>query len=326
MSAAVRLLVAIGAAAMLAGCVPARGGWDHVALAERHPALDGERHRLRDLAPHLSPGDGELVLLLCRWPADAAIPVRLPDDASGDERAMLGRALDAWAATGLGVRFVEAPTGAVGIDVRFVEQGDPGPIPVGAGDTIADCRIGARQGPGRVAASLVFASIHLRRDETDWLGGSRPLDAEERRGAALHELGHALGFASHVAAGDSLMRASPETARHAAAKLTAGEWPGDRNLRALYAVPSGTIVGRLPLSVAAAETLARFVAAAASAQLDGPFSRVGTSGARLFYRDARGRPFALRVRPWPPVGGVLHAFEPNARAVGLLDGAGTAAE
>lgn len=307
-----------------AGCVPARGGWDAARLERSHPALGESRHRLRDLAPHFVPGEGALVLFLCRWPTDRPVPVVLPSDADPNEQAMLRRALAAWAEAGLGVGFREVAETEEGIVIRFVRTGDEGPLPAGAGDTLADCRVRGSTAPGApLDAHLQFASVHLRRDQPDWLGRPRPLDPDERLGAALHELGHALGFSSHVAAGDSILRSSPEIARRMGAAARRGEWTGDANVAALYAVPSGVVVGRLPLAAERASVFARLGAAARAAGMAGPYTRVGNRSARLFYRADGQAPVAIRALPWPSPDGDTRrvALAPNAPARRLLEDA-----
>jgi hypothetical protein len=321
-------VLAVVCVAAAAGCVPARGGWDAGRLERSHPALGETRHRLRDLAPHFVPAEGELVLFLCRWATERPVPVVLPPDADPDERAMLRRALAAWAAAGLGLRFREVAATEEGIVIRFVRTGDEGPQPAGAGDTLADCRVRGRPAPGAPPAApldarLRLASVLLRRDQPDWLGRPLPLGPDERLGAALHELGHALGFSSHVASGDSVLRSSPEIARRQGAAVRRGEWTGDANVAALYAVPSGVVVGRRPLAAEQASVFARLGSAARAAGMAGPYTRVGDRSARLFYRADGQAPVAIRALPWPSPDGDLRrvALEPNAAARRLLEGA-----
>lgn len=304
------------------GCVPAQGRWDLSPLRDRTPALRDTAHRLDDLAPQLVHRDGELILFLCRWPTDAPIGVVFPPDATADETSLLERALAAWSGAGLGVTFERVERAAGAIEIRFVQAGDPEPLPDGAGDTLADCRIdGFGSDPDRIDARLREASIHLRRDPRDALGRPVALDPDEQLGAALHEIGHALGFSSHVAAGGSVLRTSPEIARQMGARVRRGEWTPDPNLRALYSVESGTRVGRRALTPESAGLLARFERAVLGAGMQGPFSRVGDHGARIFYRNERGVPFALRVQPWPVSGADAGSLEfvPNAPARWLLD-------
>ena len=300
------------------GCVPTRGGWDASEVAARYPVL-ADSARLGDLAPHFLPVDGELVLFLCRWDTAQVVPVVLPRDADPVERELLSRALAAWEGAGLGIRFEVVPESDRGIHIELVQQGDPGPLPAGAGDTLADCAVEVgEEAPGRVSAQLVYASVHLRRDQLDWVERAVPLTDDERLGAALHELGHALGYSSHAAAGGSVMGKSPEVARRAGAALEAGEWSADPNLFALYALPSGVVVGRIPMDEAALATVDRFERIVATSEMDGPYTRVGDRGARVFYRDAKGLPVALRVRPWPTRrDGRALVLEPNARALQL---------
>ncbi len=321
-SARCRIVFVVALAIAGSGCVPAQGGWDATPLLEQTPGLRETAHRLDDLAPQLVHRNGELILFLCRWSIHEPIRLVLPSDATADETAMLQLALDAVSGAGLGVRFERSDDPSGAIEIRFVQQGDAEPLPAGAGDTLADCRIdGFGSEPGRIDATLRAASIHLRRDQRDALGRWVPLDPDERLGAAVHEIGHALGFSSHVAAGDSVLRASPEIARHMGAAIRRGEWQPDPNLRALYAVESGARVGRIALTPGDADVLARFERAVQKAGLQGPFSRVGDSGARIFYRDSRGVPVALRVRPWPVQGGDSGKLEwlPNPQAVELLE-------
>jgi hypothetical protein len=203
-----------------------------------------------------------------------------------------------------------------------VQAGDPGPLPKGAGDTLADCRIdGFGSEPGPIDAVLRTASVHLRRDLPDALGRPVAIQPDERLGAALHELGHALGFSSHVAAGDSVMRLEPEIARRMGAAVRRGEWKPDPNLRALYAVASGTRVGRIGLASGAEALLDRFEQLVQHEGMEGPYSRVGDSGARIFYRNRRGVPVALRVRPWPISARDAERleFSPNVPALWLLE-------
>lgn len=316
------LLFVVSLSIPFAGCVPATGGWEIGPLLERTPALGESSHRLRDLAPQLVHRQGELILFLCRWRTDAPIPVSLPEDASPDEIAMLDLALDAWAGAGLGVQFEKVGRVTEGIAIRFVQTGDPGPLPKGAGDTLADCRIdGFGVAPGPIDAALRTASIHLRRDQSDLVGRAVGIEADERLGAALHELGHALGFSSHVAAGDSVLRLEPEIARRMGAAVREGHWKPDPNLRALYAVASGTRVGRIGLGADHEALLDRFERLVQREEMAGPYSRVGDRGARIFYRNRRGVPVALRVLPWPISDGDSGRLEfvPNAPALWLLE-------
>ena len=142
---------------------------------------------------------------------------------------------------------------------------------------------------------------------------------DERYGTALHELGHALGFSSHVAHGGSVMTRSPAVVRRVGAELQAGDWSGDATLRALYSVPSGTVVGTRALPAEIAGLMKRFWTGVENLGLEGPFTRVGDQGSRIFYRGAAGETFAVSIRPWPPSEDVpLLQWVLNARAQRLM--------
>ena len=287
-------------AVIISGCVPAKGGWDASNL--RMAGEKGERggHRLGDLSPQPFPLSGHLVLFLCRWNTEHPISTSLPADASEAETRMLRKVLEAWSQAGLGVRFVEETTPGAGLHFKFVKPGDSGPLPKGAGDALADCRVDPdRDEPGRLSAELAYASVYLKREDVDWRGQVDVMSWEERYGAALHEVGHALGFSSHVAAGKSIMNVSPEVARRAGEELLAGRWPGDSTLKALYALPNGLVVGRRELQGSTIDRISDFMTAAEVEGLRGPYTRVGDHGARILYRDQRGAPVSLGLRPWP---------------------------
>ena len=244
--------VSVGAAAGLSllavACVAARGGWDPTALDARYPELASlGAHRLADSPPYFAPAVGGLALFLCRWPRTRAIPVALPSDALLADREVLAAALAAWQRAQLGISFA---TGALdesgrGIEIEFIELADGDEQPA-TGDTIVDCRIpdGELLQPMQepLAAELHYASIHLHRSRPDKLGRAIPLEPAELLGAAVHELGHALGYPGHVALGDSVMSAhgQADAARRWGRRLRAGARLEEPALRALYAVPRKT--------------------------------------------------------------------------------------
>jgi hypothetical protein len=294
-----RWVVAILTTGCLAGlaCAPARGGWDWRAFERAHPGL-GELagERLRDAHPYLRPvSDAEeaaLELFLCRWPSGASLRVSLPADAHPDERAMLDRALRAWQAAGLGLRF-ERSAPPADIEIRFVQEGDGSAWPRTA-VTAADCRADGR---GPMARSRIW----LDRANLDLLGRVQPLSAEELLGAALHELGHALGFQGHGAVGPSVVVREVERVRRAGARVLAGEPLDDLTLRALYAVPQGAVVGRVPLGAERAALFASLEREARARGFRGPFVRVGDRSARFFWRNDQGREAGVVIPRWPQV-------------------------
>jgi hypothetical protein len=286
-------------ASLLPACMPMRGGWDVHELEGRQPQLARYAgHRLGDVPPHfVADGDG-VALFLCRWETPARLAVSLPPDADSREGAVLKMALSAWQQAGLGLSFESVGPDSAQIELRFADPARDGWAPEGSGDTIADCLVDAEtHRADGVSARLVFASIYLRRTSRDALERERPLSDEELLAVALHEIGHALGHAGHAARGGSLMERAPERARRAARRVLAGEGLAEPSLAALYAIESGTEVGRLPLPPESACVLARMSERARRAGWRGPLARVGDREARLLWRaeaaaDARSVAFA----------------------------------
>ena len=249
-------------------------------LEARHPALRAlGSHKLADARPYALPLGGELTLFLCRWPTQAPIPVSIAGDADARQREALAAALRAWQAAGLGVRFAEGEAG--GIRVRWRDD-----IVTSQANTVADCAVqgppaaGEEEVPG---ARLVGASIHLARADL------------HPRETLLHELGHALGFQGHVPRGNTLM-----LSRHAAVVERAGR-VGDASplvdaaLLALYAIPSGAIVARVPVSLGQTLPADRLRALAVERGLAGPFARMGDREGLLWWAGWGLGRLALRI-------------------------------
>jgi hypothetical protein len=309
----------------ISGCVPVRGGWDLDALEERYPALRAlEPNRLGDLAPHFLPDREGLTLFLCRWPSDAPIRVSLPMRATDPEIQLFRGALSAWQAAGLGVGFVEATDGAADIELRLADEGGGGWVPEGTGDTATDCAVPADfdavPEPDRVPARLRFSSVYLRRSNVDALGRLHALSADELIGSIAHELGHALGFATHVGFGRSIMSNSPEIVRKLGAAINAGEGLSEPTLAALYALPTGVVVGHIGLPVGQDEPVRLAAELARREGLRGPFVRVGDRSARIFWRDAKGVPISFTLEGWARSRAAPDSwvFQPNAPARLLL--------
>ncbi len=296
------------------GCAAGPYGWDAGALEARYPALTGARgHRLVESPPYFAPGPDGVALFLCRWAGGTPIPVWLPAIATPAETVVLERALSAWEDAGLGVHFDvrswrEAPPLA-GIVFELLDAGAPDG-PVGTASTIADCAIPPEVSPdppeGPVApvdAELQYASIHLRRSFADLIGRLVPLTETELLGSAVHELGHALGFPGHVTHGDSVMSSHGQidSVRRWGRRIEAGESLEVPTLAALYAVPSGARVRWLPLERAQLARLAELSGRAAAVALRGPWVRVGSESARLFFRDDTGESYAAVVLDWRAV-------------------------
>ena len=314
--------------ALAAACAAPHGGWNYSDL----PAGLGDRaevrnSRLFDSAPHWVPSGQGLLLFLCRWPDPGPIPVSLPQDADSRELRILRVALAAWSNAGLGIRFKEVAPDAARLEILFAPSGDGSPG--GSGNALADCAIeigpnGVVVEKGQVQARIVWASIHLNRRQVDALGREMALDDDQLLGAALHELGHALGYSGHPVQGASIMQRTTDEVRKIGARVASGAPLVDLNLRALYSLPSGVVVGRIPLEPDSARLLARFNTNAREVGLDGPFSRVGDTRTRYFYRGDQGSAYALTARHWRPGGGKTAeiAFEANAAAQVLLRLAG----
>lgn len=288
---------ALALLAAAAGCAPAV--WDVGPLAAREPGLRGlGAHRLGDSTPYLLPSDDVATLFLCRWPTPATIPVSLPAEATPAQRGALEAALRAWEGAGLGVRFSRGAGSAVGIELRFVEGAAQG---AGAGrtaTTVADCAVSvaAPRSETTLAAQIVHASIELRTASVDPLGRRQPLDDAELAGSALHELGHALGFQGHVRVGESALRSQVDAVRRAGRRLLAGEPFADAAVAALYAVPSGAVVGRVRLPPGRTQPIDRLLALARAGALVGPIVRMGDLEGQLLFRETGGEALSVWLR------------------------------
>jgi hypothetical protein len=293
-----RLVAVVAIGLGLAGC----GGGGVPTLVERHPNLASiPGQRLADAHPYVLLHDGGARFFHCRWPDGATIPVSLPPEAGGAERRLLETALRAWENAGLGIHFERVPDATThGIAINFVG----GSVDTAAGqdtaNTVVDCRIAplSQQTGGTIAgAELVSARIRIARlTNADMLGGhQRPLSDSELVGAALHELGHALGFQGHARQGDTVMVREVERMPRAGKRLLQGEPFGDSSLRALYRLPSGALVGGGPVDRCRSDAVDRLAALAEANALDGPFVRVGESAARIFWRSSDGVEYGIVI-------------------------------
>jgi hypothetical protein len=86
-----------------------------------------------------------------------------------------------------------------------------------------------------------------------------------------------------------------EVHRRLGARVLAGETPDEPTLRALYALPSGSVLADRPVSRWRTDLVDRMAALAANERLEGPFARVGDTAARVFWRDGRGTEYGLQV-------------------------------
>lgn len=286
-------------AAWLAGCVA--GVVDPVGLEQRYPVLsDYPRHRLVDLHPYLFARNGEVWFFTCRWNTDAPIGVWISAAFSDDERRLVEAVLAAWARAGLGLRF--HPVSADEAQLRIEVQDEPVERArgAGAGVAVADCGLGTDAPDARHAevlpAELVEARVTLARQARDPLGRLQPISRPALVGGMMHELGHALGFQGHVIfRKNSVMQATPETLRTIGERFLDGDPLKDETLGALYALPSGTVLARVPVENWRLNTLDRMARLAEQSGLEGPYARVGDTAARVFWRRPQGEEYGLQV-------------------------------
>jgi len=243
--------------------------------------------------PYVWASEGRVELLSCRWTLDDPIGVTLAGSATPEEEHALDAALRAWEATLPGLRLPRAGAGSASIRVSFLDA----PVPradgtLGSGRTVADCRLDA----AGARAALVAASVEIsRRTPPDWRGRERTLSPEERTGALVHELGHALGVAGHAAAADDPLGAGPEAARRAGARALAGESLESPSLAALYARAPGERLASERVEEWRTAELDRLAKLANAHELDGPYLRAGDAVGRIFWRDERGREWGFLV-------------------------------
>lgn len=263
------------------------------------PEIPGSH--LSEITPYLLPAVGSVTLFVCHWDPKRAIPVALPPDASPAETHILSLALHAWEDAGLGVHFVPAEPGGGALVFAFAadEAADA--------RTIADCRIG-RAGDAAdrrvLAAELVQAEVHLPRStRPDLRGHTRALSESEQMGIALHELGHALGFQGH-AQRDSIMARDRDEVTRRGRRVLDGAPCDEPTLRALYALPSGTILSRSAVSPFRTESFDALAVLAEQRAMTGPFARVGDSEARIFFVTKGGEELGVEILE--PAGVVKH--------------------
>jgi len=199
-------------------------------------------------------------------------------------------ALRAWEGALPGLRWRVAEPEAADVRLAFAAppQDEAASIPR-AGRAAADCALDAdalAQGARVLPARLVRATVVLRREGRDALGRPVPLTPDELAGAALHELGHALGFQGHARRGDTVMLRSTEAVRRAGRRVRAGRPFADATLRALYAVPSGAVVERRAVGPAHTRPVDRMRRLARERGWTGPTVRVGDRAARIAWEDA----------------------------------------
>jgi hypothetical protein len=340
---------------MLAGaaCVPPRGGWDVRSLRAAEPALAELRgERLGDLTPFPAWIEGELVLVACRWAPGSPVVVRasraqgVPGDwlrvaVRAVDRAVLGVDVVLAAEAG-GSDTPGAQTRSHGVspeaselearahaDILVAGVADGATEgPVGAADTLTSCDVSARpDDASQVRGDLRSAEIEIRLAREDVVGRMQPLSPEEWVGAAMHELGHALGFAGHVARGDSILVREQGVLRAAGRRALAQELGTEPSLEALYRLEPGRRLGQRALTPRARRWLARVDRALETLDregigIHGPRASVGDRHARLEWWIEGGARVGLRFPYWSRQlreGGAIFAL-PDAAMRGWLEG------
>ncbi len=299
--------------AVLLGCVPTVGGWDVDALHLELPALGhGAPNRIGDLTPYPALVDDALALVVCRFEEAKVVRVQVEGDDWPEKWSH--RALEAMAFDG--VRLELASAG----DANSVEAGPlirvqsiAGPDasgPVGLGDTLAECDVSSTiaqdaraSSPSRVTGVLRDVTIRLRRRLRQQTGKIFEASEAEWGAAFLHELAHGLGFAGHVATGESVVQREQSGLRWIGRNVIEGRRIPTPNLDALYLIPNGYVVGGAKVDADAAELL-RAVSQLVAERTErvgppvGPMAIAGDREARLTWRWPGGLAIALRFPDW----------------------------
>ena len=260
-AAALALAAALGGAA---GCGGAGGGaapvdyqhnrWDYWRFEERVGALPSPNYL--PWAMHRELADGAEVLVACRWP-DEAFPLRysvaapeIPADLAGetvartpaDYVAAVDEAFRAWQrAIGPPVKFVRSDSpGDAALTVQLLTKIEEVPegqlLGVVRGESHR-CRV-TRTGATPDLVEIEFAPNEATLYIVDSMGLLTP---RQVRAVALHEIGHLLGVSGQHSplAGDVMYEVAGDRRIEALSEH-------DKNtLRALYALPPGTIYARL---------------------------------------------------------------------------------
>jgi len=265
--------ILVGAA--LSGCAT----WAGDPLADLHPVVWAE--------------GGVVSLHTCRWPDGAVVGLAIAEAASEPERVDARLAAEAWNRVGLGITLrvrasgeatsteASGPLVVVSFeDVELQRAGRRG----GAGLTLAECR---RAGDGSLALAAARISV-ARSVGADWKGRTRDVEADERLGALVHELGHALGHAGHVRAIDGPLVAAPEAVARIGRRVRRGDPIDSAAMRALYGRPSGAVVARVDVERWRTEDLDALQALARGERWEGPWLRAGDALAEIVWRSAGG--------------------------------------
>ena len=293
---------------MALACVPLRGGWDVDALVATEPSIATlEGHRLGDMLPFPALDGDRIALVACRFTTNQVVRVRgggVQWPVRWGEAAV--RALDQSVGRvelvleGDGERVTRTPPNIEIVTIGAV--GGAGPI--GLGDTLCECDVSPKTGASRTYRGvLTGAEIRMRRAQLDMAGQVRTAFAEEWVGALMHELAHALGFAGHVAAGDSILVRDETRIRAAGRRALMGEATQDPTLEALYRLRPGQLLGTRrvdPNDVWWLHAIRKLdlERSAKGRPSMGIYSSVGDREARIVWRYSDGSQLGVRLPHW----------------------------
>jgi len=252
-----------------------------------------EGQRLGDITPYFFPHQQSLYAFTCRWPDEARVRVWLASSSAPEEKELLDLAIKQISRDipQVTVKITEISSEA-DIAVEFVAESPSTELGLGTGSARVDCRLSvASLAPRqrRADANLVRADLLMARSTPpDVRGRTRPLTKEEKLGALYHELGHAMGFQGHVQVGETVMTGNRFEVTRRGKAILRGDAEADPNLRALYAIPSGSVLKVKPLAPEQTALIDGFVALAQDKGYTGPLLRVGDQSARLVWKGVQG--------------------------------------
>ncbi len=248
---------------------------------------------LREGHPYLYPRAGRLRLFTCRWSTENPIGVYI--DAPDDLREVVRSALSVWQGLALGVRFYEVLAREAALHLYVQDEPVSTARGFGTGRTVTDCAVEDSGGEG-LRAELTRARVDLSRETpADARGQARSLSDAEFAGAALHELGHALGFQGHTARRGAVLSRDLSVARRLGKRVLSGERIDAPELLALYQTPSGHVLKEVSVDAWRTDLIDRMARLASEAALEGPFARVGDAAARVFWRDDKGLEYGFQI-------------------------------
>ncbi|MBY0400338.1 hypothetical protein K2X89_08590, partial [Myxococcota bacterium] len=205
---------------------------------------------------------------------------------------------------GLAARQVDAGPAEIEI-TAFASEGPE--LPEGLGDTLVECDVAPRsssESDPSVRGQIRRAEVRLRRSGRDAAGRLRIADDAAWAGALLHELGHALGFEGHVAAGSSILVRDEHALRGRGRAVLRGEPFADATLEALHRLEPGRRLGVRRLRAVDADWVRAIRALdrryrAAGRERVAVIASVGDREARWSLQYADGARLVLRFPGWP---------------------------